>query len=398
MKKKKLKGFTLVELVIVMAIFTILMAAVMALIDPVARMMKKATVQEANAAAVDNVKRYIEGNLKYANAIEAHMGALTNTTDLTMLDVSTDVAKDNAIKTVAENFAQQYYINKSQYYDHDIGGANKPFQGKIRIMEIDNVNGGRINEYVVDFEAGYTYLEADNNIASSTYQQFVNKKIEPAKIIDIDSDGDIVEVNSDVINPAYYENYRFFIEPGYKELAATTIEAGDDDEYTATFRPIERKKDDGTTYTIDSFNTSMFSMSIVTYKIDASYPLSADDTATTEDETRLFESPFAISNITMSLVNIDSAFTKLSNLRQYYGPVRYKGTGWYDGELKLMDPLTSKVDLVGDEDENMWDFDTRNNLLAGSGYSQSQGLWEIFNTHKDVSPNLYFVYTLPEAK
>lgn len=392
MKKKKLKGFTLVELVIVMAIFTILMAAVMALIDPVARMMKKATVQEANAAAVDNVKRYIEGNLKYANAIEAHIGALTDTMNpVDPLDISTDVAKNKAIETVAKNFAQQYYINKCD-------DNNKPFQGKIRIMEIDNLNGGRINEYVIDFEAGYTYVKAGDDITNSDeYKQFKIKENEPPTLKDIDSDGDIIEVNTDVINPAYYEHYRFFIEPGYKELAATTIEAVEDNEYTATFKPIERKKSDGTTYTIDSFNTNMFSMSVVTYKEDAAYPLSTNDAATTEDETRLFESPFAISNITMSLVNLDSEFTKQSNLRQYYGPVRYSGTGTYKGvDNTFMDPLNNMVDLAGDDGK--WDYETASSLLTGSGYSQSQGLWEIFNTHKDVSPNLYFVYTLPEAK
>lgn len=392
MKKKKFKGFTLVELVVVMAIFAILMAAVMALIDPVSKMMKKSTIQEANSAAVDNVKRYIEGNLKYANAIEAHIGALTDTTNpVDPLDVSTDVAKQNAIMKVASNFAQQYYINKSDE-------NNKPYQGKIRIMEIDNVNGGRINEYVVDFEAGYTIVKAGTDLSvTSEYQQFKVKENVAPKLIDIDSDGEIIEINSDVINPAYYEHYRFFFEPGYKELETTEIAAVADDEYTATFKNIEREKEDGTTYTIDSFNPKMFSMSVVTYKEDAAYPATADDTATTTiDETKLFESPFAISNVTMSLVNVDSEFTKHSNLRQYYGPVRYSGYGDYKGAFTTMDPINNEVDVTGDDGE--WDYERAADLLSGSGYSQSQGLWEIFDMHKSESPNLYFVYTLPEAK
>jgi len=390
--KKKLKGFTLVELVIVMAIFTIIMAAVMALIDPVSKLMKKTTIQEANAAAVDNVKRYIEGNLKYANAIEAHIGALTDTTNpVDPIDINTDVAKENAIRLVATNFAQQYYINKSNEND-------KPYQGKIRIMEIDNINGGRINEYVVDFEAGYTVVKAGTDLSNPTeYQQFIVKENIPAKLIDIDADGNIIETNTDVINPAYYEHYRFFIEPGYKELMTTGIDASDDNEYTATFMNIEREKEDGTTYTIDSFNPKMFSMSVVTYKEGAAYPAAADDASTTTvDETKLFESPFAISNVTMSLVNVDSEFTKLSNLRQYYGPVRYSGYGDYKGSLITMDPINDKVDVSGDDDE--WDYERASDLLSGSGYSQSQSLWEIFDMHKAESPNLYFVYTLPEAK
>ncbi len=389
MKKKKLKGFTLVELIIVMAIFTLLMAAVMALIDPVSKLMKRATIQEANSAAVDNVKRYIEGNLKYANAIEAHIGALTDTTNpLVPIDISTDVAKENAIKKVASNFAQQYYINRADE-------NNKPYKGKIRVMEIDNVNGGRINEYVVDFESGYTINKAGTDLSNTAeYQQFKVKENVAPKLVDIDSDGDIIEKNSDVINPAYYEHYNFFFEPGYKELVSTTIDASDDDEYTASFNSIERKKEDGSTYTIDSFSPKMFSMSIVTYKDGGTYMNDTDGDGT--DDTRLFESPFAISNITMSLVNVDSEFTKLSNLRQYYGPVRYSGNGYYKGTLTSMDPISSKVDVSGDDEE--WDYETASTLIAGSGYSQSQGLWEIFDMHKAESPNLYFVYTLPEAK
>ena len=45
---KKLKGFTLLELIIVIALFTIIMAAVMTLIDPVSKVMRKASIQEKN--------------------------------------------------------------------------------------------------------------------------------------------------------------------------------------------------------------------------------------------------------------------------------------------------------------------------------------------------------------
>ena len=50
---KKLKGFTLLELIIVIALFTIIMAAVMTLIDPVSKVMSKASIQEKNSSSVN---------------------------------------------------------------------------------------------------------------------------------------------------------------------------------------------------------------------------------------------------------------------------------------------------------------------------------------------------------
>ena len=57
--KKNLKGFTLVELIVVMAVFGIIMLGAMRFLDPVSKMMKGASLQEANSAVVDNVKRYL---------------------------------------------------------------------------------------------------------------------------------------------------------------------------------------------------------------------------------------------------------------------------------------------------------------------------------------------------
>jgi prepilin-type N-terminal cleavage/methylation domain-containing protein len=46
MKKSVLKGFTLVELMVVMAIFSVLMAAALALTTPVSRMYKYTALAE----------------------------------------------------------------------------------------------------------------------------------------------------------------------------------------------------------------------------------------------------------------------------------------------------------------------------------------------------------------
>jgi len=72
MKKQKLKGFTLVELIIVMALFTLVMYSVTQLIDPVSKYFVRSSNYENTTACLDNMKRSIEGNLKYADRVRVY--------------------------------------------------------------------------------------------------------------------------------------------------------------------------------------------------------------------------------------------------------------------------------------------------------------------------------------
>ena len=75
MKQKQLKGFTLVELVVVMAIFSMIMFGAMQLMDPVSKIFQRTSNYETSAATVDNVKRYIEGSIRYADFINVYEGS-----------------------------------------------------------------------------------------------------------------------------------------------------------------------------------------------------------------------------------------------------------------------------------------------------------------------------------
>lgn len=70
--KKKLKGFTLVELIIVLALFGLIMMSVVQLLNPVTKFFVRSTNFESTSACVDNMKRCIEGNLKYADRVRAY--------------------------------------------------------------------------------------------------------------------------------------------------------------------------------------------------------------------------------------------------------------------------------------------------------------------------------------
>ena len=63
------KGFTLVELMVVMAIMGILLVAVMSMTTPVSRMFRRTSVSENVYSAGDNITNYLQRTLQYADNV-----------------------------------------------------------------------------------------------------------------------------------------------------------------------------------------------------------------------------------------------------------------------------------------------------------------------------------------
>lgn len=120
MQKKKLKGFTLVEMIMVLALFAIVMYSVLQLMDPVSKYFVRSSNFEGTTACVDNMKRAIEGNLKYANRVFAYSGycpydvAADDETEeegeTKSVDVSPTVSAD--LQAHVENFYEYYFANR----------------------------------------------------------------------------------------------------------------------------------------------------------------------------------------------------------------------------------------------------------------------------------------------
>ncbi|MBR6420511.1 MAG: prepilin-type N-terminal cleavage/methylation domain-containing protein [Oscillospiraceae bacterium] len=70
--KKTRKGFTLIELIIVLALFSIIMFSAVRMLDPVTKFYVRSSNFESTTACIDNMKRSIEGNLKYVNRIRGY--------------------------------------------------------------------------------------------------------------------------------------------------------------------------------------------------------------------------------------------------------------------------------------------------------------------------------------
>ena len=69
MKKMVKKGFTLVELIVVMAIFSIIMVVVMSLIDPVSKIYKNTAVAEKTYANANSIQTYLQTHLEYVESV-----------------------------------------------------------------------------------------------------------------------------------------------------------------------------------------------------------------------------------------------------------------------------------------------------------------------------------------
>lgn len=66
---KKLKGFTLIEMIVVMAIFTGVLTAILQLMDPVTAAFNDSTVYESQRTVENGIISYITENVRYANKV-----------------------------------------------------------------------------------------------------------------------------------------------------------------------------------------------------------------------------------------------------------------------------------------------------------------------------------------
>lgn len=370
--KKNLKGFTLVELIIVMAVFSVLLVGAMRMLNPLNKIVKNANLQEANSATVDNIKRYMEGSLRYADCIEIFQGDLTDNNGLVITD------KETAVRNFIEN----------HYTDRVNPGTYDPLSGKVRMMKIDNGNGGKITEYEWDFTAGFTWEKYDTNgdpILKPSGEKDLGRRAPELSANPIE--------NENVINPVYMDKYSFYFQPGFNDksnihddsVINTVKKISDPDEnvfntnddqtedYYTTIEPVETQ--DGHTYA--SFTPSMFSLSVMTYMNDGKH------FGKTDAGKPVFKSPFALSNINMSLVNINSSFSS-DKEGDKWGALRYVGTP-ADGPNAGKNSTSETADIE-------WEYRKISLLQA---YKINNRYYEHTAVEGDC---IYFIYTLPDMK
>lgn len=129
---KKLKGFTLVELIVVVAIFGIIMAAALNLLLPVGKQFTSTAEFEGARSSVDNISRNIAGSLKYANRCTLVAGK-----DYYDSNGNIDMSK---LETELNEFVKYYYDDNL-----DIDYSNESDK-TIYILDFNNTTG-MMNKY-----------------------------------------------------------------------------------------------------------------------------------------------------------------------------------------------------------------------------------------------------------
>lgn len=127
MKKRVHKGFTLLELVIVMALFSLVMYSVAKLIAPVSKYFVRSSNYESTTACVDNMKRAIEGNLKFADRVRCYSDFAPCTT-APHSGESDDYTASPALIEQVNMFWTDFFMNR-QYID---------YRGTIYVLAFDN--------------------------------------------------------------------------------------------------------------------------------------------------------------------------------------------------------------------------------------------------------------------
>lgn len=142
--KSKLKGFTLVELVVVMAIMGILMVGIMQMFKPIRTIYVDSTQYEAQRTAQNGVVQYITESVRYAT----DMGIYTDNSPSSAVDdfaaqYCTDYAIDSAkvsdVTSEIQKYAEVIIIdNKTTHYSKD-------YTGRLIRRKVDMASGDAIN-------------------------------------------------------------------------------------------------------------------------------------------------------------------------------------------------------------------------------------------------------------
>ncbi|MBQ8961864.1 MAG: prepilin-type N-terminal cleavage/methylation domain-containing protein [Ruminococcus sp.] len=265
-RRKKLRGFTLIELIIVMAIFGIIMLGVMKIADPLAKVMNKSSTKEKSAAYVDNISDYLDKSMRYAKYMQIYEGEFSD-------------------YALSEKEAVEEFVN--DYYDGCIDSNNDLMKGQLHIMKVINQGsyGGGVSptQITVRDGAGNIYDANDGEIWETIWEFTCGDSyIDDGGIKQWNESPDVKITDSKmVINREHLRDYGYYYRYGY-----STFEAVDHAGTDAFFAL------DPSDVTVGS---NRFAMSIVAYP--------TDNKEIQDDGSIWFKSPCYMNTMSMYLIN-----------------------------------------------------------------------------------------------
>lgn len=169
---KRLKGFSLIELIIVLAVFMILVFGAFQLYGPVERIFKNASVSEKTYSYTNNIQVELKSRLEYADCVRIYDTASLNGGNVTK----------RALRDICDDIREDYYKDIVRASNNG-GAVNVDYidDAHIYIMHfLNNASGsipaGQITVRAVDFSTNTsaTIAEADIPDEDATTDVIIN--------------------------------------------------------------------------------------------------------------------------------------------------------------------------------------------------------------------------------
>jgi len=171
MMKRVQKGFTLLELVIVMALFSIIMYSVLQFLDPVTKFFVRSSNFETTTACIDNIKRAIEGNLKYADRVRAYSHFNESTIDGNVEVFWEDFFKDRELMDCKGEIYVMVFHNSQYDSSGNVANATSWALDDLNDYNKRKMNRGKISLY----RYGFNQSSVQRNAAPIDW--YVNQKM-----------------------------------------------------------------------------------------------------------------------------------------------------------------------------------------------------------------------------
>lgn len=177
--KKKLNGFTLVELIVSMALLAILMVMIGLMFRPIGRLLADTTKYTEDRYVIDEINEIIDSNLKFATGVEIYYDvAGYEANDSTAAGTALGVS--NTRKIEIRNVSENTFFTTALGYDpneYNISGTTTYTTG--RIIKYDSDHGSRMvgskafygsGNYFVNLETSSgSPMVASNRLKFTTY-------------------------------------------------------------------------------------------------------------------------------------------------------------------------------------------------------------------------------------
>lgn len=275
-KTKKLNGFSLIELIIVLAVFMILVFGAFQLYGPVERIFKNASISEKTYSYTNNIQVELQSRLEYADCVRVYDTATINGGNVTK----------RALRDICDSIRDDYYKDIVRARENASHNVNVDFinDAHIYIMHLLNNQSGNIPAGQITVRAVEFSTDTSSTIAE-------------ADIPDEDETTDVI------INPAFFNArdavYRFNYAMGAASMVnvAPPTNARSGQSYRALSTDLENVN------VRDQCDFKNFALSIITSK-DLTSGGTEDMTASAGHIYRSFVNPNSLSVANIALTNI----------------------------------------------------------------------------------------------